>query len=133
MMFFPCLSSVMFMEMAAPKAIFPFRTNTLSLLSCWSLLYREGLSGICVLHSKAFFFLLDPLKIVCFHTIHLSFSTFQSVALRGSAAVASVGKRHQGDGQRTLHAGNQCSSIILPAALSEHTQQQGGGRFGRRF
>lgn len=68
LMFFSCLPSAMCMEMAAPKALFPCRTNTSFLLSCWSWPYRGGLLGI---HPYAtcktmFFFCSGPSENVSF-------------------------------------------------------------------
>lgn len=54
--------------------------------------------------------------------------SLQSAAFGCPSAAPPVGERHQGDGQRALHPGNQRPAAAAPAALPEHTQHQGGAR-----
>ncbi len=126
------LKPVTYMEVPAPKATFLFRTSTWPWPSCWSWLYRGALSGNMipfipdspVLTSSCSGNALWPQCSLCLFVT----ASPQSAAVCCAAAAAPVGKRHKRDGQRAFHSGNQRSSAAPPAALPQHTQQQGGAR-----
>lgn len=127
----PPSGSVMYTEVPPPKATFRSRTSTWLWPSFWSWPCRGARSGH--LHTRHTC-RLDPCGSPTVGEMHHRFTahrisvavSLQSAAVCRPAAAPPVGKRHQGDGQRALHPGDQRPSAAPPPTLPEHTQHQGG-------